>query len=169
MNERTGRGMYYVEGSAARKYEYAPAYDRPARRNPSEERVRRPLTTEERQRRARARAKADRALAFNLKYTLFVVASVSIMVTACVYMLFMESKINEQQSNINHLESELEQIQNNNVAYENSLKNMYTMDQVYDVASNELGMVYAKKGQIVYYESSSEDYVKQYQDVPEAN
>ena len=40
------------------------------------------------------------------------------------------------------------------------------LEHIKDVAMNELGMVYAKKGQIVYYESASEDYVKQYQDVP---
>ena len=47
-----------------------------------------------------------------------------------------------------------------------TLDNMYTLEQVYDAATNELGMVYARKGQIVYYESANEDYVKQYQDVP---
>ena len=46
---------------------------------------------------------------------------------------------------------------------------MYTLDDIYNVATNELGMVYAKKGQIIYYDSANEDYVKQYQDVPGSN
>jgi hypothetical protein len=30
-------------------------------------------------------------------------------------------------------------------------------------------LVYAKRGQIIYYDSANEDYVKQYQDVPGSN
>ena len=36
---------------------------------------------------------------------------------------------------------------------------MYTLDDIYNVATNELGMVYAKRGQIIYYDSANEDYV----------
>lgn len=78
-------------------------------------------------------------------------------------------RIRTQQNNINNLETQLEAINDDNAAFRMALDNMYTLDQIYDVATNELGMVYAKKGQIVYYDSANEDYVKQYQDVPEAN
>ena len=92
-----------------------------------------------------------------------------IMVAACIVMLYMESRINDQQNNINNLEAQLDALETDNAAYAMSLENMYTLEQINDVAVNELGMVYAKKGQIVYYDSANEDYVKQYQDVPEAN
>ena len=54
-----------------------------------------------------------------------------------------------------------------NAAFKLSLESMYSLDDIYNVPTNELGMVYAKKGQVVYYESANEDYVKQYQDIPE--
>ncbi len=167
MRDRTSNGMYYVEGSTVRKVVAEPDIRRtPDRR---EERRTDTRTEERRQRQRQLSKKTDRALAFDFKYTVFVVASVMIMVFACVTMLYMESKISTQKNNINSMEAELEALQNDNAAYRMSLDNMYSLNDIYDVATNELGMVYAKKGQIVYYNSANEDYVKQYQDVPEAN
>lgn len=171
VNVSQRRSLYYTDGSTARKAEYAPSYDRPVRRQvPQPNRVPKQQTKyrtrAQREQARRRREQAEKALAFDFRYTVFVVAAVAIMVVACVYMLYMESRINTQQSNINSMTSQLEKLENENTAYAISLNNMYTLDDIYDVASNELGMVYAKKGQIVYYESANEDYVKQYQDVP---
>lgn len=165
------RNLYYTDGSAARKVGYAPDYERnPSRRaNTAPERQYAQRATQQKAQSRKRSPQADKALAFDFKYTVFVVASVVIMVCACIYMLYMESRINEQQNNINAMTSKLEKLENENAAFEMSLNNMYTLDDIYDVAANELGMVYAKKGQIVYYESANEDYVKQYQDVPSAN
>ncbi|MCM1272322.1 MAG: hypothetical protein NC225_02070 [Clostridium sp.] len=158
------KSMYYIEGSAVRKVEAVP------------ERHKRPATPEKEKRRGGIKknrqgipASLDRALAFDLKYTIFVVSAVFIMIAACTTMLFMESRVKEQKDNINSLEAQLETMQADNAAYKASVDSMYTLDDIYDVATNELGMVYARSGQIVYYEGASEDYVKQYQDVPEAN
>lgn len=163
MNERPTRSMVYFDGSAVRKLNYEPERRVEPERTPAKN----PQVREEKQQVIDRRV--DKALAFNLKYTVFVVASVMIMVAACVVMLFMEARINDQQNNINDLEAELEALEADNAAYAKSLDNMYTLEEINDVAINELGMVYAKKGQIVYYDSANEDYVKQYQDVPEAN
>lgn len=163
MGERQARSMYYVDGSTVRKIQHAPQQERTPQRRPSEKTAPRTVTKKQ------LTKKADKALAFNSNYTVFVVTSVIIMVIACVAMLYMESRIEAQKSNINSLEATLEAIENDNSAYKITLDNMYTLDQVYDIATNELGMVYARKGQIVYYESADEDYVKQYQDVPEAD
>lgn len=164
MSERTTRSMYYIDGSAVRKMEPAPVRRMEPARRPSE----RPGADTRVRRQKRISEKADRALAFNMRYTVFVILAVFIMAAACVVMLYMESRIKTQQDNINNLETQLEAINDDNAAFRMTLDNMYTLDQIYDAATNELGMVYAKKGQIVYYDSANEDYVKQYQDVPEA-
>ncbi len=163
MGERTSRSMYYVDGSTVRKIDQMPQRERTPQHRPQ------PKTAPKTVTKKQLSKKADRALAFNKNYTVFVVAAVMIMVVACVAMLYMESVIDRQKSNINNLEATLESIENDNAAYKMTLDSMYTLEQVYDIATNELGMVYARKGQIVYYESADEDYVKQYQDVPEAN
>ncbi len=160
MSNRPTRSMYYIDGSTARKLEAAPV-----KRKKQEQRVKQQPQTRNKR---RVSENAQKALAFNLKYTVFVITSVVIMLSACIAMLYMESRVSVQQANINDLETQLEAIQEENAAYRINLENMYTLDEIYDVATNELGMVYAEKGQIVYYDSANEDYVKQYQDVPEA-
>lgn len=161
MGERPRRTMYYIDGSTVRKVEQAPV--RKSNNDVHRKTTRKPEQTR------RVSEKAQKALAFNMGYTVFVTAAVLIMILACIAVLYMESRISLQQANINELETQLEVIEEENAAYRLSLENMYTLDEIYDVATNELGMVYAEKGQIVYYESADEDYVKQYQDVPEAN
>ncbi len=161
MGERPRRTMYYIDGSTVRKVEQSPVRksNNEVHKKPSNKNVQQKKMSE----------KAQNALAFNMGYTVFVTAAVLIMVFACIAVLYMESRISLQQANINDLETQLEAIEEENAAYKLSLESMYTLDEIYDVATNELGMVYAEKGQIVYYESADEDYVKQYQDVPEAN
>lgn len=162
MNERTRNMGYVVEGSVVRRVNEAPA----RRISPD---MKPPKKNKNDNKRQSVPASLDRALAFNLKYTIFVVASVCIMIAACSVMLYMETRVSEQKRNINSLEAQLEEAQTDNVAYKSSIESMYTLDEIYDVATNELGMVYARSGQIIYYESANEDYVKQYRDVPEAN
>ena len=41
------------------------------------------------------------------------------------------------------------------------------LDHIYDVATKELGMVYANKNQILLYDKTESEYVRQYEDVPE--
>ena len=160
MENRPIRSMVYFDGSAVRKLDYAEPAVRPERT---------PERIPERKKNTKVDKQVDKALAFNFKYTVFVVASVMIMISACVVLLYMESRITDQQSNINSLEAQLEALETDNAAFANSLNNMYTLDEIESLATGELGMEYAKKGQVVYYNSANEDYVKQYQDVPEAN
>ena len=170
MSERV-RERYYIDGSTVRKVKEVPVYTEVPRRKPQREPQRTPQRVPQRKTSGESQkkisAKADKALAFDMRYTMFVMASVLIIIAACVLMLNMEASINEKKSNINALESQLESIEDDNAALKLSLESMYSLDEIYDVATNELGMVYAKKGQIVYYESANEDYVKQYQDIPE--
>lgn len=157
------RDMYYFDGSTARKIEAAPERRERPTNVPSEREYQRRKAS------AKVSARADKALAFDLSYTIFVVTAVGIMIAACLAMLYMESKLSNQKKNINVLKTELEQIQDANLAMEVAMDDMYTLDEIYDVATNELGMVYAKKGQVIYYNGANEDYVKQYTDVPEVN
>ena len=160
MNNYVVRERYFEDGNAVRKMA-------PQRQRPQYIPDQRSQRTNAPQRKLRVKESADRALAFDLRYTLFVISCVAIIAVACVLMLSMEGKISEQKNHINQMESELQEITDDNAAFKLSLESMYSLDDIYNVATNELGMVYAKKGQVVYYESANEDYVKQYQDIPE--
>lgn len=167
----TDSRRYYIDGSTVRKREYAEAaprrreYAEPRRREKEYEvpvRRKRPVTYH------KAAVKAEKSLAFDLKYTMFLTVAMVIMLVACVNMLRIQGKVEKQQKNIQSLQLQIQTIEDDNAALEDSLKNMYTLDDIYDIATSQLGMVYAQKGQIVYYESADEDYVNQYHDVPEA-
>ena len=175
MSERS-RKMYYIDGSTARVMTVPERRERNVRREQEEEYVERQRPArQEQKRQAKPAAKrrispqAERALAFNFKYTLYVTFACIIMACAGVVLLTSEAKLTKQRQNISNLEAELKTITDDNAAYRIKLDNMYSLDQVYDIATNELGMVYAKKGQIVYYDGANEDYVKQYRNVPSAD
>ena len=149
---------YYAAGSAARKVAPQREYEREYERVPQRKKVEK----------KRLKKRADRALAFNFGYTVFVMASVMVIVGACFMMLNMQMGIDSQKSNLVSLEQQIEEIQTDNEAKRMQLENMYSIEDIRRIATSELGMVYAKKGQIIYYETADEDYVKQHMDVPEA-
>ncbi len=164
MAQQTRRQLYYTDGSAARQM-----YAAPVRRTAEPARRVQPNRRPAPQVRRRVTAQTKKTLAFSAGYMVFMTSMVCLVVASCVLMLYMNTKISTQQNNISALESELEKIEDDNAAHKIRLNNMYTLDDIYNVATNELGMVYAKKGQIIYYDSANEDYVKQYQDIPGSN
>ncbi len=154
------RTMYYTEGSVVRKRDVYMA--EPARRPQQRPDVqRRPKTYK------RAAEKAERSLGVDGAYMVMVSVMMIIMIISCVVMLKIQSDVTVSERRIISLQNQLQTIQSDNIAYENSLNNMYSLEEIYNVATGELGMVYSQNGQVIYYESSQDDYVTQYKDVPE--
>lgn len=168
MAQQTRRQLNYIDGTAARQM-YAAPVRRVSQPQPQRRVSPQPRPQERPQVRRRVTAQTKKTLAFSAGYMMFMITMVCLVVASCVLMLYMNTKISTQQNNISALEAELEKIEDDNAAHRLRLNNMYTLDDIYNVATNELGMVYAKKGQIIYYDSANEDYVKQYQDIPSSN
>ena len=169
MAQQVRRQMNYVDGTAARQMYAAPVrrVREPEHRVQPNRRVTPQQRPQEQPRvRRRVTAQTKRRLAFSASYMMFMTFMVCLVAGSCVLMLYLNTKIRTQQNNITQLEAELEKIEDDNAAHKLRLNNMYSLDYIYNVATNELGMVYAKKGQIIYYEGADEDYVKQYQDIP---
>lgn len=156
-----------------RRSSAAPAYDprRTPERRPDTEhrRVRKTAAVEQPVTYRVSAVKARNSLAFDFKYTLFLTFAMVIMIFSCANMIRMESKIDSKKSEISSLQTEIRDMKADNEAFENSLSDSYTLEEIYNIAVNELGMVYSQKGQIVYYNTANEDYVNQYQDVPSAD
>ena len=171
MAQQVRRQMNYVDGTAARQIYAAPArrVHEPERKAPSRRVAPQQRPQERPKVRRRVTAQTKKTLAFSAGYMRFMAFMVCLVVGSSVLMLYLNTKISTQQNNISALEAELEKIEDDNAAHKLRLNNMYTLDDIYNVATNELGMVYAKRGQIIYYDSANEDYVKQYQDVPGSN
>ena len=70
---------------------------------------------------------------------------------------------------INHIEDlelKLENLKSENDALQTRIDTYVDLDHVYKVATEELGMVYANKDQILLYDKTESEYVRQYEDIP---
>lgn len=153
---RNAYTKYYTEGTAARKV-MQPEYERPQRRQeefPDYVKVR------------KTKPQKGLKIAMNPAFAVFLAFSVFATLVACVMMLSMQAKVTTQSDTISLLQSEIEQMTDENNAYENRLNSNVNLEQIRETAMNQLGMVYPTEGQVVYYELTEADYVRQYQDVP---
>ena len=68
----------------------------------------------------------------------------------CVNYLHIQSAITARMHNIEAMEEKLEQMRKENDALETSINTSIDLNEIYEIATKELGMVYAKKDQDVY-------------------
>ena len=68
--------------------------------------------------------------------------------------------------NIITIEKELEFLKSENDALETRINTSLDLDYVYRVATEELGMVYPNKNQVILYNKTESEYVRQYEDIP---
>lgn len=145
----------YIYGSAVRQEDIMPqrAEDlRPKHRNETSRLVRR---------------NRNRALNINPAYAMFLAIAAVVAVLLCVSYLQLQSEIVSRSENITALQEELADItEANNTAYQAAADSV-DLEQVRDIAVNELGMVYAAQGSVTEYESPENSYVKQYSEIPQ--
>jgi hypothetical protein len=75
--------------------------------------------------------------------------------------------VKEGKNEVAKLQNQLNEQISSNAEYSSGLDSMTDLDEIYRIATTELGMVYSKPGQTVYYSKNSDDYVVQYKDIPE--
>lgn len=81
--------------------------------------------------------------------------------------LKLQSQITTCIKNTNRIQAEYwEQKEENDEEYKR-LSNAYNINEIRDMAINELGMSYPTEGQIIYYDMDGNDYVRQYAEIPE--
>lgn len=146
------RRTAYIDGNTARKLNVNTV---PERRYEKEEQLS-----------PKTQRKIDRVRAFDLKYTLVLVVAIAFTFAACISMISVQAKINAQNKEIAALESQYQNLSNDNDAAAARVNSDVDLNAIQKVAMEELGMVYPSAGQVVTYDSASEQYVKQYKDVP---
>ena len=85
----------------------------------------------------------------------------------CVNYLHLQSAITARMHNIEAMEEKLEKMRTENDALETSINTSIDLNEIYEIATKELGMVYAKKDQVLLYDKTESEYVRQYEDIPE--
>lgn len=185
---------YYTEGSSARKLnqgnrtgnrasrqEYvggsaAPARaPQPARRSrpvtqPQPARKKKQgshLTDRERRELAARRAESKAVTNAQIRYTAGMVVAIVIAVALCCYLLKLTSEVKSEKESVATLKSQVAAQLDENTGYSAGLDSMTDLDEIYNIATTKLGMVYSQPGQTLYYSQNRDDYVVQYKDVPE--
>lgn len=149
------RERFYIDGNTVRKLNTSPA--------------RRVEERPERQVEHKRKKKTEKALAFDFAYTAFLTCAIICTFVACVSMLTLQAKITTQTKTITKLENTLNTLMADNDAASVRLNSSVDLNEMYRIATQELGMVYPTAGQVIEYESENQEYVTQYQDVPEVN
>lgn len=143
----------YIEGNTVRKLEATPDIRREQPELPS------------RRRQEHRQPKPFSGISF----TSLLVLTVAIITTVyvCVDYLKLQTQVNQMEKQIVSMDNTLKKMTNQNDAAFEAINSEFDLDYVYRVAVEELGMVYPNKNTIISYESSADDYVRQYEDIPQ--
>ena len=157
-------GQEYIYGNTVRAAESAEADYRRRQKKAAE--LERQTARYQRMNR-RVRRNQEKALQMDAPYVMALTLAAIITLAICMQYLALRSSITSRLGNIEKLEREVEALRAENDALETSINTYVDLDYIYDVATKELGMVYANKDQILLYDKTESEYVRQYEDVPE--
>lgn len=154
MNSRQGRRMVqqnigytnrgYIEGNTVRKIDTVREMQQPVRR---ENRA--------------VRKNRDRALYMNLPYVLFLTMALLVTGVMLIGYLQAQSNLTVSVKHVATLESQLNDMKLANDEQLERINSALDMEEVKRIAVEELGMTYAKEGQVVIVSGEGSDYVRQ--------
>ena len=151
-------GTSYIGDNLARKQAVVtPMPERPAKVTREPERV---VKTKQ-------AGKAERGLAasFGFAFTLIMAAAMAVIFITLVKYISLNIEISRKARTITELRKELTTAIMENDNMEMSINSSIDYDYIYQVATEELGMVYSSQNQIVTYDHKDSEYVVQYKDV----
>lgn len=143
----------YVYGNAVRKLETAPEIN--------------PNQPERRVTRNAIRKNREKAKHMNPAYVVFLSVATIVTVAVCLQYVQLRSEITGRIENIAALEAELSDLKIENDAEYSRITNSVNLEEIKQIAMEELGMVYANEDQVVLYEDKEAEYFRQYEDIPE--
>lgn len=155
-----GKNSYYIDGNTVRKLD---VYTSPQRKRRPQQEVRRPLAEEQEKTEVRHEKRVG---ALDLRYTLFLFVSVAVIMASCFTYLNMRTELTHIRKEVAVLEEQLEYVQTQNSSLLEAMNQPVDLNAIYMTATQELGMIPADESQIVYYDSSNNDYIHQYSQIP---
>ncbi len=84
----------------------------------------------------------------------------------CMSYLRAESALQKSMKTIENMEKDLEKLKSENDAKEASIHASIDLDEIFQTATGRLGMVYANESQVIKYDKTESEYVRQYEDIP---
>lgn len=165
---RTGgspEGRYaagYTYGSAAPKL----VGDSAARRQRREQEERERRLNERRMERSAVRKNRNRMLGMDAPYLITLTIALIASFAICCSYIRIQSSISSSLRTIEAQEKTLERLKSENDARQTAINTNIDLDHIYQVATQELGMVYADRRQVIRYQKTESEYVRQYEDIP---
>lgn len=155
---RTNRQNYqntsrqvYIDGNTARKLQTLPTQKK---RKPT-------------QGTKTARRKRIKVSPMNFGYISFMIAAVLVVCVVLMGYINLQSDITNRITHISKMESELNDLKLSNDEMYTKIMSNVDLDEIKKIAIGELGMKYAKEGQVITYSGEGSDYVRQYGEIPE--
>lgn len=103
----------------------------------------------------------------SIPYCLFLTAACVLTLGLGAYYLEQQALATSSQKKIASLEGELAELRKVNADELNRIETSVNLEEIRDIAINELGMVYATQENVVLYKNTSQNYVSQYESVPQ--
>ena len=163
----------YVDGTTARKLQAVPDYadnsdyDYDDDYDYAEEQRRREQTYQERKRRERAaNRRREKTRTMDGISLILLVAAVAVTFYVCLQYIRVQTDITTLSKSIAVKESQVVTMKKDNNAALEEISRTFDLSYVYKIATKELGMVFPNEDQVIKYDSSKSDYVKQFEEIP---
>ena len=103
----------------------------------------------------------------SIPYCLFLAVACVLTLSLGAYYLQQQALATSSQEKIASLEEELAELKKENADELNRIELSVNLEEIRDIAINELGMVYATEENVVLYKSKNQNYVSQYEKIPQ--
>lgn len=113
------------------------------------------------------RKNRDKAIYMNAGYVMFLVAALAVAGFVLISYVRLQSNIVTARRTVTMLESQLNQIKSDNDEENSRIKSEINLEEIKKIALSELGMVYPEEGQIKEFASEKNDFIIQYQKLPD--
>ena len=112
------------------------------------------------------RRNQEKQLQMNAGYVFMFSVAMIITLFICVDYLQLRASISSRIKRIEQLQLEVEELITENDTAQLHIESSVNLDEVYEIATKELGMVHPSKEQILLYDKTELEYVKQNEDIP---
>ena len=164
LDNRSNINNYFVDGNAAKQLRpsgNAYNYPDPIRR---EEKVDRQAP-----KRSSRRRSTKELSSVNKASCIILIMAISLTLFTCIQYIKTQAEVSVLNRNISQMEKELNNLTKENKVQTNQLIAALDLDEIYQTATEELGMVRPSENQVVYFDSNISDFVKQYGEIPKSN
>lgn len=155
---RNGSGSMYIHDNVARK----PITNDVVPKRPQIDKT----PKQHLNRKIRIRRNQQKALQIDGIYLMGLVIAMVCILYVCMNYLQLQSSITVKMDQIKLREQEIKDLRTKNDMLQTQINTNLDLEYVYKVATEELGMVYANQEQVILYEKTESEYVRQYEDIP---